>query len=250
MRIFQTVISVKRYHEFDANADKDQLLEQLAKLCLDAACELLHLPAGFWIVRGVGEVDRPIQAARRIARHHGLAIVSGIDIPYSKRSKLGKTGRNGLLPSFGFAIDASGRCYGESGQWRQLSATRDDAKLASPIVARQRMLVVNDSRVAVVLCGEMHNPAIRRAIAEEKPNVILVSGHKGLGQGLVPTLRAFHRATVQVGRGVAVLHSQHLKGQGASLHMVDARGISRPIPVRPNIKVSSPLWAAATIRKT
>ena len=250
MRIFQTVISVERFHDVNANVDKEQLLEELAKQCLDAECELLHLPAGFWSVREVGEIDGRIQATRRIARRHGLAVVGGIDISHSKKSKLSKTRRKGPLQSFGFGIDSAGRCYGENGQWRQLSASRDDATFASPIDARQRMLVVNDSRVAVVLCGEMHNPAIRRAIAEENPDVILVSGHKSLGQGLVPTLEAFHRATVQVGRGVAVLHSQHLKGKGASLHMVDARGISHPIPARANIKVSSPLWAAATIRKT
>jgi hypothetical protein len=246
MRVFQTVISVEGFREFDTNVEKEQLLEKLAKLGAEAQCNILHLPAGFWIARNAAGLDNPIRAARIIARRYGLAIVGGIDIPGSEKTTARKQARGrSRFPFFGFAVDDFGRRYGENGQWRQVSSTSDNAADADAIDAGRRMFRVNDSRVAVLVCGEMHNPAIRTAIANEEPNLVLVSGHHGLGQGLIPTLKALHNAT-----GVAVLHSQHLRGLGAKLHMVDARGISRLVLVRPNVKVLSPIWAAATIRQT
>jgi hypothetical protein len=249
MRVFQTVVTSGQFHDFNANADKVRLVETLAKIGADAQCDLLHLPAGIWVARDMRRLNEFIHTASRIACRHKIAIVGGTDIRRSKKPKLETKrqvtkGKKTLLPNFGFAVDVLGNCYGENGQWRQLSTTNANAKVASAVDAPQRIFGVNGSHVAVVVCGEMHNQAIRTAIAKEHPHVVLVSGHLGLGQGLIPTLIAFYKAA-----HVPILHSQHLAGKNTKLHMIDIRGISRPVSVRSALQVPPPTWVAAVIRK-
>src|SRR5581483_4133143 len=107
----------------------------------------------------------------------------------------------------------------------------------------ERVISAKAYRFAVLVCGEMHNRKIREALGSLDLEAVLVSGHSGLGQGLVPTLRAISSAV-----GVPAVHAQHLVGKTGKLHFVSARGTSVPKPVIGRIVAREPVWAAANVR--
>jgi hypothetical protein len=245
MKVLQAAISTQGFREPVSNADKTTLLEDLALLARRKGCSLLLVPAGVWNVPAFAGCAQLVATARRIAKKRKIAIIGGIDV-----GKLGKGGitnqmvRHRAIPFFGFAVDSKGKTYGPGGLWRQISSTSKNAVHAPPVNLAARLVNVAGWKVAVVLCGEMHSPYVRGFIGALKPDLVVVAGHAGIGQGLVPSLKAMSSAT-----GTAVVHAQHLATK-ARMHMVTAIGISKPRATASNlIKSSSPIWAAATVRR-
>jgi len=250
VRILQTIVSAAGFRETGYTDIKTRLLDQLASLAAQHSCEVLQVPAGFVIAADLLGADSFIRTAGRISRRRGVAIVGGIDLPGAKRTQK-KTKRkrdrraieNRRLPYLGFATEPSGRCHGLRGSWRQVSTDNRNALYAPMLDVRNRVIGANGARIAVLLCGEMHSKRIRETLEAVGVRAVLVSGHCGLGQGLVPTLRAISSVT-----GVPSVHSQHLVGMGGRLHFVGARGSSAPRSVFHNLAADEPIWAAAAVR--
>jgi hypothetical protein len=85
------------------------------------------------------------------------------------------------------------------------SADADDAPDSAVQAVGHRAFRLNVATFLPLLCGEMHNPGIRDVIAASGPEVVLVAGHAGLGQGLVPSLSALSNAGTRL-----AIHTQHL----------------------------------------
>jgi len=210
---------------------------------------VLQLPAGFVLALDVADADSFIRAAARIGRRQGIAIVGGVDLRGAKRRRKKTKKRNRRaakkrrLPYLGFATERSGRCHGLLASWRQVSTDNDDAIDAPVLDVAERVISAEACRFAMLLCGEMHNRKILEALASLNLGAVLVSGHCGLGQGLVPTLRAISSVV-----RVPAVHVQHLVGKSGKLHFVSASGTSVPKPVISRMVAREPVWAAATVR--
>jgi hypothetical protein len=244
MRVVQTAISTQGFRQPAFNTDKTTLLEDLALLASQRKCSLLVVPAGFWTVTTFAGCGHFVATARRIATQRKIAIVGGIDVEKVAKGGITRTMVQGsAIPYFGFAVDSKGQIHGPGGVWRQISSTRKNAVHASPVNLAARLINVAGWKVGVVLCGEMHSPYVRAAIGALRPDLVVVAGHAGLGQGLVPSLSATNRAT-----GTAVVHCQHLTSR-ANMHMVTANGASKPVATASKvIRSASPIWMAATLR--
>lgn len=244
MKVLQTAISSDEFRDPASNVDKTTLLEVLALLTSRNRCSLLVVPAGFWGVPSMAAWG-PLRArVRRIARRHRIAIVGGIDV-----GQLGKDGitngmvKNRKIPFFGFAADSKGRVHGPDSRWQQTSSTCENAAHAQPVNLAARLVHIAGLEVAVVVCGEMHSAHVRKFVGSLCPDLVVVVGHAGIGQGLVPSLKAMNSATE-----APVVHAQHLTTK-AKMHMVTAQGASIPVPTQANVIASSnPIWAAATVR--
>ena len=250
MRILQTVVSAVGFREVGYTTAKRDLLDGLASFAAETSCDVLHLPAGFVLAADIADADSFIRVAAGIGRRHDVAIIGGVDLPEAKRrrkKKRRKRNRRAVrtrrLPYLGFATEPSGRCHGLRASWRQVSTDSEDAEDAPDLDVAERVIAVRGCRLAVLVCGEMHNPGIRGALKSLDLGAVLVSGHRGLGQGLVPTLRAVSSVT-----GVPTLHAQHLVGKSGSLHCVGGRRASNPMPRIGRIVAHEPGWGAATMR--
>lgn len=246
MRILQTAISTVGFRQPASNTDKTTLLDELAAEARRQKCSLLLVPAGFWCVETSPGCVPLVATARKIAKKHKVAIVGGIDVG----KRLGKGGitkkmiQQRAIPYFGFAVDSKGKTYGPGGFWRQISSTSKNAVHGAPVNLAARLVGVAGRTIAVVLCGEMHSTYVRDAIGPLRPELVVVAGHAGLGQGLGPSLKAMNSVT-----GTAVVHTQHLTTY-ARMHMVTSTGASKPVETGPNqVASSSPIWAAATVRR-
>jgi hypothetical protein len=246
MRVLQTAVSTQGFRQPGSNSDKTKLLEDLAAEAQRRKCSLLLVPAGFWCVNTPAGWAQLVATARRIAKKRKIAIVGGIDVGRS----LGKGGitktmvQQRAIPYFGFAVDSKGKTHGPGGLWRQISSTSKNAVHVPLVNSAARPINVAGWRVAVVLCGEMHSPYVRVVMGALRPDLVVVAGHAGLGQGLVPSLTAMNGVT-----GAAVVHSQHLSSY-ARMHMVSSSGASKPVKTGSSlITSSSPIWAAATVRR-
>jgi hypothetical protein len=77
----------------------------------------------------------------------------------------------------------------------------------------------------VLVCGELSNWRIRELFAAEPPALVVDLGHAGMGQGLIPGMKAWNNHL-----GCAVTHAQHVKQWGASHHFITADGTQASTP--------------------
>ena len=75
-------------------------------------------------------------------------------------------------------------------------------------------------KIALLVCGEIHSPWNRESLGGSGIAVVFACGHRGLGQGLVATIRSIHTCAA-----APVLHVQHVASKkSGNFHIVDASG--------------------------
>lgn len=208
------------------------------------------VPAGYWTVPTSSRVaEQTLEIAhqlRPLLAEFQCTLFAGIDVTFCSdpKTRYSKRDYPPPLPFFGFAVSPDGSV---AGPWRQLSATASDTTSTPLDRCREvvaRTISVSDVAVLPLLCGEMHNARIRHATKDEKPALVVVSGHASLGQGLVGAVRAMHDAS-----GGPVVHVQHLApSTGASIHWISRAGVSGSALVGPLRNSNAPFWLAPFAR--
>lgn len=233
VRILAIAVSTCGFGRPASNLGRTQALCSAIEAAAPAG-GLVLVPAGYWCAsRRAGVVplvDSVADDMRSTLAKFGCTLIAGVDIedsaPKTASTPVSPRGH----PYFGFAVASDGS---RSDVWQQVSVVARDADGTSLPTARaagSRTVLVSGIRALPLLCGEMHNAKIREAAAEAAPELIVVIGHKSLGQGLLPTLIAVHKRSK-----TPVVHVQHLAPRTrASIHWVDRDGLHHAEPVRPS----------------
>jgi hypothetical protein len=236
LRILAVAASAEGFGDADANKRRNQLLIEAIGTRDGQRASVVVVPAGYWTARRQDDVSGLMG---RVARAVGSALrpdkwlVGGVDVAHRTRSKSsGGKGRDGddpwlwavkreALPFWGFAVSPDGSVHGP---WRQLSTRSSNGLLARETSVQNvssRCVGVRDCGVMPLVCGEMHSAALRSELGGIRPALVVVSGHSGLGQGLVGSLDAVHRES-----SAPVLHVQHLAPRTRGrIHWVTANGL-------------------------
>ena len=94
--------------------------------------------------------------------------------------------------------------------------------------------------VAVLVCGELFNRRARAAIGALRPRLVVDTGHKSMGQGLIPAMRSVARTA-----GCPVAHAHHLAGyETQQIHFVNVQGGRESVPANAHLERSGGLWAS------
>ena len=247
MKIAQVAVGLDGFrcagHEFQE--ERLALFERVLEHAHGHSCDLLVLPAGFWYAPTKLEYTRHLYRIIGKAKDK-VAIVGGIDTEFVAETEdqslgifaLGITGETmptlqirPRLRSFGFACSADQTIF----HWQQVSTTNKDCERVQPDknqpiqLSRRTISAPRDDEAWTVLaltCGEMHNRHIRKLlqVAPNRFTAVVISGHNGLGQGLVQSLTAVSKAAGKKGSFCPVVHAQHLASLQSSLHFIDTKG--------------------------
>lgn len=248
LRVLQvtTVSNEGDFRSPDANERRLRVLDEALKVAAKKRCDLVQLPAGFFAVTAPAQWRRYVEVhvAER-ARRSGIAVVGGVDADDEHE-------KSADLPYYGFVVSRTGtlRVHVRQRSSRNPAGDPDKGVIATKknrIAPEQRIVRIGAHRVALVVCGEQHNPWSRDAIRDKNLTAVLVCGHEGLGQGLVPAIQAVAKAA-----GCHALHVQHLRaGSRGAFHHVDRQGIDHPAPVDevPEWRTARWSYAFRNIRK-
>lgn len=172
---------------FEAN------LQALRKLLAEAkgkGVQLVCLPGGYFSVNSEAQLN---EAANRIvaeARKEKIAVAVGIDcVDGQNANKKNKGGtdidslvRKEKLPSFAVAWTPQ---QGKIEKWRQRSTTSKNQSFApAKSCARPQALRVAGKRIEILMCGDLFNKLIRKAVRDRQPTALVDLSH--VGQGFRP----------------------------------------------------------------
>lgn len=225
MKLIQTVVSSRGFRDPAANDERMGLLASLLGLASRSDARLLLVPAGFLTARSEAEVSGLVEDVDRVAGKAGVAVIGGVDVsgPAPRRGQdVEDLVRAGRLPFFGFAAGPVRFPAGGEHPWRQTSIDSSNAEMVPDhaVPSAGRLVAVDDTRVGVLVCGELFSPRARRGLVQAGPHLAVDVGHSGTGQGLMPAMRSLAKAG-----SCRVAHSQHLGNwYGRSLHFVDSAG--------------------------
>lgn len=221
-----TVSSDDDFRQVAANERRLKVLDQALEIASKKGCDLVQLPAGFFAAstRDASKMFVEQQVVPRV-RAHAVAVLGGVDADTNRK-------KSAALPYFGFLVRRSGHSRLFE---RQLSSRNPRSKDTDGVLAtkknainwRRRVATIASHRIALLICGEQHNPWSRQRLRGRGLTAVFVCGHEGLGQGLVATLQAVARSAE-----CDALHVQHLAAGGhGSFHHVDRQGIDAPVEV-------------------
>jgi hypothetical protein len=225
VKLIHAVVSSRGFRDPAGNPERVGLLTALIGLAARSDARLLLVPAGFLTARSEAEVLGLVEDVDRLAGKADVAVIGGVDVsgPAPKRGQDAENMvRGGRLPFFGFAVGPVRFPEGGEHPWRQSSIDNSHAEMVPDraVPSAGRLVAVDDTRVGVLVCGELFSRRARHGLVEAGPHLAVDVGHSGMGQGLIPAMRSLAKAG-----SCWVAHSQHLGGwYGRSLHFVDRGG--------------------------
>lgn len=229
MRVLVIAASTDGYRDPAANRVRTRAVIRAMERA--PAARLVIVPAGYWTARRDREVNDVIaEVMNDVFGSIGsrtFTLLGGVDArPLPDSERIPSRVKHVALPFYAFALHDGDA----AGPWRQVSTTSATAPL-TPARALddlpERVLELDGRRFLPVICGEMHNRAVRDRLASIGMSLVPVLGHAGLGQGLVPTLSAIHTAC-----GAPVIHTQHLApNSSGSHHWIDQHGTAHHAPL-------------------
>lgn len=233
MRALVVMASTTGTGQPDCNSKRTTAL-QAALSRANKSVKLVLVPAGYWTAPDEASVHKlaswlVAELAGELLRR-GAVLLGGIDaLPHSRKTDIDALVKQHALPFWGFGISEQGK---RLGPWRQVSTTRANSTSARDEWIQRiedRAFTIAKRRVLPLLCGEMHNARVRQLAAASKANLVAVSGHWSLGQGLKRSLMAVHAPS-----RAAVVHVQHLApNTRGSVHWVRLDGSEPDQPVMP-----------------
>jgi hypothetical protein len=244
MRVLQSLVSVEGFREPEHNVLRLRALDALFAIAKMNDCPVLLLPMGFLFATGDADRDLLLGRVADAARGAGMAVVGGIDIGAASKREVTKADVLArMLPYFGFVVTGDGQLLGS---WRQTSTTSDNYEPQQAFPGGERTVVIEGTKVSVLLCGEIFNPGAAEAIGERGPAAVFAPGHASMGMGLIPALQRIHTAV-----SCPVLHSHHVAGTNMT-HAIAANGEqdSRSIDTnwRYEPRAVGPFWYGWTVR--
>jgi len=197
-----TASTVGYFRNHEANPRRFNVLQSALEQAAKERCTLVHLPAGFFTVNTPNQWRRYVETnVAPLATRFDIGIAGGVDADNIHE-------KSSALPYYGFLMSREGTLRVCERQKSSRNPNSDDPVAATEgnqFESATRIFRVGEHSVALVICGEMHSPWNRANLRGKGLSAVLVCGHKGLGQGLVPTLEAVNRAAE-----CSVLHVQHL----------------------------------------
>jgi len=210
--------SEERFRQHTANPARLELARQIAEFTSSAA-DVVLLPAGFLAVETEAEVA---PTAKTLAEIFGTQVLlAGIDeedhdADRAKGQRSEKTGApSGNADGYHYWAFASqvGRVIG--GPWWQRSAYSGEA-VSDP---SPRCVSVQDTKIGILICGELYNRALADSLAEACPDLVVDLAHISMKR----FTKSLHRVAETTGR--PVFHTQHvaLNSRGAAKWMATSR---------------------------
>ena len=250
MRVLHVVISRTGFRQVARNPERLVLLDILILLAVRLRARLLVIPAGFLAARNEQEMRGLVVEIGRRALAAGIAVIGGVDAAWvmTKRARtLDDAVRAGRLPFFGFAVGAVALDRDSADPWRQVSIDNQNAEHVAEenIPGPGRVVLIDGFSVAVLVCGELFNRRARAAIGALRPRLVVDTGHKSMGQGLIPAMRSVARTA-----GCPVAHAHHLAGyETQQIHFVNVQGGRESVPANAHLERSGGLWASWALRE-
>lgn len=221
MRILQTLVESSTFRDPAANPERTARFRELLTKAQQHRADVLLLPGGYWTVATQAEVEPLAVEMCALAAKHSLTLVAGIDLPPPSATTK-RTSRRADLPYYGIVgvPGMSLHC------WQQTSSDNTNALnvTAADIPGPERVVQVGTQTLGILICGEIFSVPARTRLADQNPTVVVDLGHAGMGQGLIPAMRSLARMA-----SCTVIHSQHVKYDTSSLHMVNHRGTQESI---------------------
>jgi len=249
VRLIHVIVSRVGFRNPASNPDRWALLDQFLALAARLGARLLVLPGGFLAALDRTEMLRFINEVGQRADRAGFAVLGGIDLDWheSKRTRTDDAAvQNRLLPFYGFAAGPLMIRQPASHPWRQTSTTNGNAWLIADedVRAMERVVVVDELAIAVLICGELFSERARNAVSGLGVELAADLGHSGMGNGLIPAM-----TRVALYGHCAVAHAQHVVATTRSLHFVDREGGQHSAPAAANgLLRQEDLWAGWAVR--
>jgi hypothetical protein len=223
-------------------AAKQALIEAKA---LKAGADIVVLPAGFFTTRDSKSRQHLADSLISKAKELGIAIAFGVDEEVKASSKSWKLGKrrgkkNGWspLPLYGYAwspTDPEKHC------WYQRSTNSADQWLVPDEKCKEvRLLNIGGETLAVLMCGELFNQRIRKALRDHSPPPKVTADLVHIGAG-------FRASQGMKKLGLASVCSLHVQRKNAAKPVyfpgkgyVSSRDSDRVIEGPPRIELK--LW--------
>lgn len=218
MKLMQTIVASTGFRDPAHNDRRLAVLDDLLATARGDGVNLILLPGGYLSVRHEPDISAAMYEVRVRAHTAGVAVIGGVDGPNRQDAGEDELIRAGRLPFFGFAVGLV-RPEVAGTLWRQ-ATTRNYHPEWLPddrVPGGERIVTCGESRVGVLLCGELSNWRTRELFKDSEPELVVVAGHIGMGQGLTPGMNRWNADL-----GCAVAHAQHVRSWGASHHFIAA----------------------------
>jgi hypothetical protein len=245
MKVLQTLVSKHGYRDWRGTADRLEILSTLLGEAARRGCGVVVLPAGFLQAHRPYDVvllrDAVVSLVKKTT---GVGVVLGIDAGRVTKATLDHLVRRGqLLPFWGVAVEPGGA---QVRMWQQQSFQSSHGTAENAVSIPDRTVDFHGKKVLALLCGEMFNRHMRAGLAGQGLDLIVDSGHDGLGIGLIPTLRSLAQNA-----GCPALCSQHVGSTSRGLHMVLNDLSQASITASNHVLISAPgvPWASAVERE-
>ena len=188
MKLIQTLVSSQGFREQAMNHVRATLLGKLALLCAGKGGQLLLIPAGYLTAGSEEGVAELVGEVQRIAEGAGVAVIGGVDVigtASTKRSlSIEKAIRECRLGFFGFAA-GRGVLPTDGYVWRQTSINNVNADCVpeDAVPGADRVVMINGTRVAVLICGELFSWRARAGVGSTGRVWSWTSAIPGWGRG-------------------------------------------------------------------
>jgi hypothetical protein len=179
VRVATSTVSRHGYQKPTHFDESLRTLTDLLSVAKIGGVQLACLPAGYFCIKsesGLNEAKNRIVSEARTAQ---IAIAVGIDCVERQSTDIDTLVRTQSLPSFGLAW-----CPEEDkiNEWRQRSTTSSNQwDVPESVCERSQTFRVADKEVEILMCGELFNERIRKAVTRRRPFAIVDLSHDGRG---------------------------------------------------------------------
>ncbi len=211
MKLATTTVSYEGYAEEAWNLKRLSVAKRAIEKARNLEAQVLVLPGGFFTTHTSKARDSIATSLIDIAKGQNIVVIFGIDQDMDNLSNDETLAiKSGTLPSYVYFWSPTDE--GPLHPWNQRSTNNRNQWDAPAALCRDvRLLKIEDDTVAVLICGEIFNERIRRALANHhlRPKVVVDIAHRGCGFRVERGMKKFAET------GLSSVCSVHVKSEFA-----------------------------------
>jgi len=180
MKLATTTVSYEGYAHEAWNVKRLSVAEHAVEKARELGAQVLVLPGGFFTTRTSEARDSIAASLINVAKGQNIAVIFGVDQDTKHLNDYTPAIRSGTLPFYVYVWSPTDE--GPPHPWNQRSTNSENQRHVPEEHCRDvRFLRVGDDTIAVLICGEIFNKRIRRALADyhPRPKVVVDVAHQG-----------------------------------------------------------------------
>lgn len=207
MKIVTTTVGRKGPDDESWNDRRLRAAEQALAKAAELGADAIALPAGFFTTRTSQARDSTATSLISIAKRENIAVIFGVDQDVKNLSRdFRPEVRRGTLPFYAYAWSAGDKgvphCWNQRSidSYNQWDCPQSDCE-------QVRLLKIEEETLGVLICGEIFNQRIRKALENHAPmsKVVIDVAHVGQRFRVYQGMKALARVGLS---SVCSVHAQ------------------------------------------